>query len=63
VWKEKMKIVTIIVLVVVALFFLLPILSGNASIPEDISATEIGHFIGGFAGYWIDALKSVFTSL
>jgi L-asparagine transporter-like permease len=63
VWKEKMKIVTIIVLVVVALFFLLPILHGQAPIPEDMSATEIGHFIGGFAGYWIDALKSVFTSL
>ncbi len=58
-----MKIVTIIVLVVIALFFLLPILHGQAPIPEDMSATEIGHFIGGFAGYWIDALKSVFTSL
>ncbi|MGB7533634.1 MAG: hypothetical protein WA977_11765 [Halobacteriota archaeon] len=57
-----MKIVTIIVLVVIALFFLLPILSGNTSIPEDMSASEIGHFIGGFAGYWIDALKSVFSS-
>ena len=56
-----MKIVTIIVLVVIALFFLLPILSGN--IPEDMSATEIGHFIGGFAGYWRDALKSVFSAL
>jgi hypothetical protein len=63
VWKEKMKIVTIIVLVVIALFFLLPILHGQAPIPEDMSATEIGHFIGGFAGYWIDALKSVFASL
>ena len=58
-----MKIVTIIVLVVIALFFLLPILHGEAPIPEDMSATEIGDFIGGFAGYWIDALKSVFTSL
>ena len=58
-----MNIVAIIVLVVIALFFLLPILSGNASIPEDMSASEIGHFIGGFAGYWIDALKSVFSAL
>lgn len=56
-----MKIVTIIVLVVIALFFLLPILSGN--VPEDMSATEIGHFIGGFAGYWKEALKSVFSAL
>ncbi len=58
-----MRIVTIIVLVVVALFILLPILSGNARIPASMSATEIGHFIGGFAGYWIDAIKSAFSAL
>jgi len=28
-----------------------------------VSATEIGHFIGGFAGYWKEALKSVFSAL
>ena len=58
-----MRIVPIIVVVVVALFILLPILSGNAPLPEDMSATEIGDFIGGFAGYWIDALKTVFSGL
>lgn len=58
-----MKIVPIIVVVIVALFILLPILSGNAPLPEDMSATEIGDFIGGFAGYWIDALKTVFSGL
>ena len=56
-----MRIVTIIVIVVVALFFLLPILSGKAPFPEDISASEIGSFIGGFARYWIDALRSAFS--
>jgi hypothetical protein len=55
------KIITIIVLVVVVLFFLLPILSGNAPIPEDMSARQIGSFIGGFARYWIDALRSAFS--
>ncbi len=58
-----MKIVPIIGVVVVALFILLPILSGNAALPEDMSATEIGNFIGGFAGYWIDALKTVSSGL
>ncbi len=58
-----MKIVTIIVLVVVALFILLPILSGNAHIPTSMSATEIGHFIGGFMRYWINAIKSAFSAL
>lgn len=55
-----MKIVAIIVIVVIALFFLLPILSGNAPLPADMSASEIGSFIGGFARYWIDALRSAF---
>jgi len=58
-----MKIVPIIVVVVVVLFIFLPILSGNAPLPEDMSAAEIGDFIGGFVGYWIDALRSVFSAL
>jgi len=57
-----MKIVAIIVAVVIALFFLLPILSGNAPLPEDMSASQIGSFIGGFVRYWIDALMSAFSS-
>ena len=55
-----MKIVTIIVLVVIALFVLLPILSGNASIPEDLSAIEIGDFISDYVHYWLTALRRVF---
>jgi hypothetical protein len=54
------KIVAIIILVVIALFFLLPILSGNAPLPEDMSARQIGSFIGGFVRYWVDALRSAF---
>ena len=57
-----MKIIAIIVLVVIASFFLLPILAGNAPIPEDMSPGQIGSFIGGFARYWIDALRSAFAS-
>jgi len=57
-----MKIVAIIVVVVIALFFLLPILSGNATLPADMSAGQIGSFIGDFARYWIDALTSAFSS-
>ncbi len=55
-----MKIIAIIIVVLIALFFLLPILSGNAPIPEDMSASQIGSFIGGFFRYWIDALRSAF---
>lgn len=57
-----MKIVAIIVMVVIALFFLLPILYGSAPLPADMSAGQIGNFIGGFARYWIDALTSAFSS-
>nr|QNO55979.1 hypothetical protein KICHMFME_00003 [Methanosarcinales archaeon ANME-1 ERB7]QNT35765.1 hypothetical protein MCFLDGBP_00013 [uncultured Methanosarcinales archaeon] len=58
-----MRILTIIVLIVLALLILLPILSGNASIPEDISAVEIGDFVGGCGHYWVDATKVVFSHL
>ncbi len=55
-----MKMVTIIVLVAIALFLLLPILSGSASIPEDFSAIEIGDFISGYVHYWFTALRRIF---
>jgi len=54
------KIIAIIIVVLIALFFLLPILSGNAPLPGDMSASEIGGFIGGFFRYWIDAIRSAF---
>lgn len=53
----------IIIVVVVALFFLLPILSGKAPLPEDVSANQIGSFIGGFFKYWIDVLRSALAAL
>ncbi|MBK5191462.1 MAG: hypothetical protein JJE19_08220, partial [Methanosarcinales archaeon] len=31
-------------------------------IPEDMSAGEIGKFIGGLFWYWIDALKAAFST-
>jgi hypothetical protein len=58
---EKMRVLTILVVVVLALFLLLPILSGSAPIPKDISAVEVGHFVGGFGSYWIEAAKVVFS--
>lgn len=59
-----MKIVRIIVVVLIAAFLgLPPILGGYAPIPGDISAREIGEFIGGLAGYWIEVLRSAFYFL
>ena len=55
-----MNILTIVILVAIALFLLLPILSGTASIPQDMSASEIGDFISGYVHYWIAALRRIF---
>ena len=55
-----MKIVVIIVLVVIAVFLLLPILFNPAIIPKDPSPSEIGGFLGGYVRYWIAALKELF---
>ena len=58
-----MRIRTIIVLVAIALFLLLPILKERAPIPGDIGAREIGLFLGGLIGYWLDVLRTVFSAL
>ena len=58
--RRKVKIIAIIIVVLIALFFLLPVLSGNAPLPADMSAREIGSFLGGFFRYWIDAIRSAF---
>ncbi len=57
-----MKIVSIIILVIIALFFLLPILWQPEIIPEDISPWEIGKFIWGFVQYWVEALTTAFAT-
>ena len=58
-----MRIGTIIVLVVIAFFLLLPIISGRAPIPGDLEAREIGLFLGGLFGYWLDAFRTMFSTL
>ncbi len=58
-----MRIGTMIILVVIALFLLLPILSGRAPIPEGIGAREVGLFIGGLLGYWLDTFRTIFSVL
>ena len=55
-----MRILTIVTLIVIVLFLLLPILAGNASIPQDVSASEIGDCISGYVHYWVVALRRIF---
>ena len=56
---KKMNKATIIGLVVVVLFFILPIANGNTVIPSSISEIEVGEFIGGILNYWITVVKII----
>lgn len=58
-----MKIVTILIIVIIALFLLLPILSGSMSKPTGISVDEVGVFIGGITGYWMEVAKVAYGNL
>lgn len=54
---------TIIGLVLVAVFFVLPILNGNSIIPISISEIEVGEFIGGIIGYWIGVVEITIATI
>lgn len=58
-----MKLLSIIGLTIVILFFLLPILNGNAPVPTDISEAAVGNFIGGIANYWMSVAKVMFGNI
>ena len=58
-----MKAITIFIILTAALFMLLPILSGSTTTPTSVSATEVGVFIGGITGYWIDVVEVAYGSL
>ena len=58
-----MKIITTLIVLVIILFFLLPILSGCTTTPTSVSATEVGVFVGGITGYWIEVAKVAYGSL
>lgn len=58
-----MKIITVFIILTAALFFLLPILSGSTTTPTSVSATEVGVFVGGITGYWIEVAKVAYACL
>ncbi|MHC1636410.1 MAG: hypothetical protein ACXQTS_07355 [Candidatus Methanospirareceae archaeon] len=55
-----MKISTVVIMVLIALFLLLPILAGYASIPRGLSPGDIGDFVHGIINYWIIMLRHAF---
>ena len=58
-----MKVITIVTLLLIILTFLLPYLSGSVVVPTSVSATEVGVFVGGITGYWIDVVRVAYGSL
>jgi len=55
-----MKLSTAIGIIIIAAFFLLPILTNFAIIPEDAKPQNIGEFLGGIFQYWIIVISKIF---
>jgi len=54
-----MRVGTAIAIVVIFLFFGLPILTGYAPFPTDPSPDHVGDFFGGIWDYWSEVFKVV----
>ncbi len=55
-----MKLSTAIGIIIISAFFLLPILTNFAVIPEDMKPQNIGEFLGGIFQYWIIVISKIF---
>jgi len=58
-----MKITTAVLIILLILFFMLPVLSEYASVPSGIAPQDIGEFLGGVLRYWFIVLGKVFHSI
>lgn len=58
-----MKLSTIMGLIIILSFFLLPILTNFAVIPEDMKPQNIGEFLGGIFQYWIIVISKIFEGI
>ncbi|NCN65416.1 MAG: hypothetical protein GW779_05825 [Candidatus Altiarchaeum hamiconexum] len=55
-----MKLSTAVGIIIILTFFLLPILTNFAVIPEDMKPQNIGEFLGGVFQYWIIVISKIF---
>ncbi len=55
-----MKLSTVVGIIIMAAFFLLPILTNFAVIPEDVKPQNIGEFLGGIFQYWLIVISKIF---
>lgn len=58
-----MKLTTIIGLIILLAFFLLPILTNFAVIPEDMRPESVGEFLGGIFQYWIIVISKILEGI
>ena len=55
---------SLITLILLLLFFLLPVLAGYAEIPNDpITPEKLGHFLGEVLAYWITMLRGMVEAI
>ncbi len=54
-----MKKGVVIFIIILAVFFALPILSGSAVPPSGVGADEIGVFIAGILRYWLIVISEI----
>jgi len=55
-----MKLSAAVGIIIILTFFLLPILTNFAVIPEDMKPQNIGEFLGGVFQYWIIVISKIF---
>ena len=58
-----MRIATVVLVILLVLFFVLPVLSEYASVPSGVAPQDIGEFLGGVLRYWYIVLSRVFHSI
>jgi hypothetical protein len=57
-----MKLGSIIFVVLIAAFLLLPIISGYTSIPQSMAPSDVGDSFAGLIDYWVTAFKKILYS-
>lgn len=54
-----MRILPLILIAGIIIFFCLPMIGGYVSIPEDLSPECVGNFLGGVVKYWVSLKDAV----
>lgn len=58
-----MRVLPIILIIGLMIFFCLPMLGGYVSLPEDLSPGCLGNYLGGVVKYWISLKDAMMQSI